>query len=133
MAGKQPPSEDRPFVSRRITWQKQAVHDHVLHRHDHPTAKAVHQELKHMGIGLATVYRNLALMVEDGMLSTVEHEGELRYDCNNQPHAHATCQSCGAIWDVPLPFDHENLSVTGLHTVSNVDFTLQGQCTGCAS
>ena len=68
---------------RRMTRQKRAIVDNVLNRCDHPTAQDIHRDLKGHGIGLATVYRNLALLAEEGVISTVEHEGEVRYDCKN--------------------------------------------------
>ena len=81
---------------------RKPIVDNVLNRCDHPTAQDIHRDLKGHGIGLATVYRNLALLAEEGVISTVEHEGEVRYDCNNMPHGHATCTKCGALWDIPF-------------------------------
>ena len=87
---------------RRMTRQKRAIVDNVLNRCDHPTAQDIHRDLEGLGIGLATVYRNLALLAEEGVITTVEHEGEIRYDCNNEPHGHASCTTCGAVWDIPF-------------------------------
>ena len=53
--------------SRRMTKQKRAVYENVMQRCDHPTAKDIHADLESTGIGLATVYRNLAVMAEDGI------------------------------------------------------------------
>jgi Fe2+ or Zn2+ uptake regulation protein len=122
---------DAPPV-RRMTKQKQAIFDNVMNRGDHPTAQEVHEALSPLGIGLATVYRNLAILANDGVISTVEHEGEVRYDCNNEAHGHATCTSCGRLWDIPLPDTKAPSTVTGLADVEGVEWTLRGLCTACA-
>lgn len=117
---------------RRMTRQKRAIMDNVLNRCDHPTAQDIHRDLKGHGIGLATVYRNLALLAEEGVISTVEHEGEVRYDCNNMPHGHATCTKCGALWDIPLPpRTTSELYATLLASVDTVDLTPRGTCHAC--
>jgi len=130
------PSHRRPAThdgpSRRMTKQKRAIYENVMQRCDHPTAQDIHADLEPTGIGLATVYRNLAMMAEDGLISTVEHEGELRYDCNNEPHAHATCDNCGALWDIPLPAV-DDLAQQPLATVDQVDLMLRGCCHACTS
>jgi len=125
------PGRDAPPV-RRMTKQKQAIYHNVMNRCDHPTAQEVHEALASLGIGLATVYRNLAMLANDGVISTVEHEGELRYDCNNRAHGHATCSVCGRLWDIPLPDTNAPVSVTGLADVKGVELTLRGVCTACA-
>jgi Fur family peroxide stress response transcriptional regulator len=118
--------------AKRMTRQKRAIQESVLNRCDHPTAQEIHRDLSAESIGLATVYRNLSNMVRDGTLSVVEHEGELRYDCNLKPHAHATCVQCGALWDIPLPAAIEQLhSSSQLAAVERVDLTLHGRCEAC--
>ena len=124
-------SQSRP--SRRMTWQKQAIMENVLSRCDHPTAQEVHRDLDDRGIGLATVYRNLAFLAAEGIVSTVEHHGEVRYDCNNQPHGHATCTACGLLWDIPLPktLNTSSHQTEPLASADRVDYTLRGTCSAC--
>ena len=117
---------------RRMTRQKRAIAENVLNRCDHPTAQEIHRDLDDQGIGLATVYRNLALLAEEGIITTVEHEGEVRYDCNNEPHGHASCTSCGALWDIPLPPSKGVGNVSGpLAAITVVEFSLRGTCHDC--
>jgi len=117
---------------RRMTRQKRAIVENVLNRCDHPTAQEIHRDLDGLGIGLATVYRNLALLAEEGIITTVEHEGEVRYDCNNEPHGHASCTSCGALWDIPLPPSKGHANVSGpLAAIAVVEFSLRGTCHDC--
>ena len=116
--------------SRRMTKQKRAIYENVMQRCDHPTAQDIHADLEATGIGLATVYRNLAIMAQDGLITTVEHEGEVRYDCNNEPHAHATCDSCGALWDIPRPSVND-VAQPSLAAIHRVDLMLRGRCHTC--
>ena len=117
--------------SRRATWQREAVRENILTRHDHPTAHEVHASLNLTGIGLATVYRHLAVLVTEGAVRTVVHEGETRYDRNTDPHAHASCTSCGALWDVPLPEHIAEHRPDGLEKVAGVQLTYAGRCCHC--
>lgn len=125
-----PAEGDQPV--RRMTRQKRAIYENVMNRCDHPTAQEIHQDLAASGIGLATVYRNLATLARDGVITTVEHEGELRYDCNNEAHGHATCTMCGRLWDIPLPAPPGAIEASGLVDVEHVELTLRGVCTSCA-
>ena len=127
-----PDGSDDVAPKRRMTRQKRAIAENVLNRCDHPTAQEIHRDLDDQGIGLATVYRNLALLAEEGIITTVEHEGEVRYDCNNEPHGHASCTSCGALWDIPLPPSKGVGNVSGpLAAITVVEFSLRGTCHNC--
>ena len=126
-------SEGEHEPKRRQTRQGRLVHEAVSRFDHHPTAKEVHQALEGEGVGLATVYRQLARLVDDGMLGAVDHMGETRYDTNLDPHAHAVCNGCGDIWDVPLPTILPSmLTPKRLATVEDVDLTFRGLCPACA-
>ena len=127
-----PDGSDGIAPKRRMTRQKRAIAENVLNRCDHPTAQEIHRDLDGLGIGLATVYRNLALLAREGIITTVEHEGEVRYDCNNEPHGHASCTACGALWDIPLPPNKDVGNVSGpLATIAGVEFSIRGTCHDC--
>jgi Fur family ferric uptake transcriptional regulator len=55
-------------------------------------------------VGLATVYRTLALLHERGVIDALSHrEGELCYRlCGEAHHHHLVCSSCGHIVEVDL-------------------------------
>ena len=126
-----PSAADQP--RRRMTWQKRTIHDAVVDRHDHPTAQELHKELLHHGIGLATVYRNLAHLATEGHIQAVNHRGEIRYDCNMSEHAHASCSMCGALWDIPLPANVELTTSDQILSVEHVSLTLHGVCRNCTT
>ncbi|MDJ0838146.1 MAG: transcriptional repressor [Acidobacteriota bacterium] len=55
------------------------------------------------GLGIATVYRNLKVLHQDGILSTVEVPGApARYEMANRGHRHHfQCESCNRVFDMP--------------------------------
>ena len=71
--------------------------------HEHPGAEWIHTQLRseYSDISLGTVYRNLALFKEQGLivsLGTVK--GVERFDGNTEPHVHFICTGCGKILDL---------------------------------
>ena len=104
----------------------------------HPSADWVHEQLKaeHSDISLATVYRNLALFKEQGLiisLGTVN--GTERFDGNTAPHVHYICTQCGRVLDldgIAVPEELNNAvacSTGGL--VSGCQLTFTGKCNQC--
>tara|TARA_B100000497_G_C7576753_1_gene347327 strand:+ start:496 stop:870 length:375 start_codon:yes stop_codon:yes gene_type:complete len=121
-----------PLRNKRVTRQRQLVYDCVIDRKDHPSANEVFADLQSSGIGLATVYRQLSAMVDEGILKSFEHSGQIRYDPLVTPHAHFVCTLCDKIWDVDLPEDILLMTPN----VSNVDverleLTWKGICQAC--
>ena len=117
---------------RRYTKQRRLVHDVIINRTDHPTAKEIFNELKPSGIGIATVYRQLASMVEDGILTTVDYDSETRYDPLTSPHAHLVCSVCSKISDIELPRDVNDLAPENLgFEVNEIELTWKGICNNC--
>lgn len=54
------------------------------------------------GMGIATVYRTLKSLVEDGYLKSIEIPGRTTcYEISNlDHHHHFYCQACGKVYDV---------------------------------
>jgi Fur family transcriptional regulator, peroxide stress response regulator len=82
-----------------------AVLDIVRAAQNHPTALEIYEAVKHVRprIGLASVYRILHHLVEQGYIKVVGRNDEsYRYDGNVSRHDHAVCTLCGALLDVPV-------------------------------
>jgi Fur family peroxide stress response transcriptional regulator len=63
----------------------------------------VHEMLQaeHPDISLATVYRNLALFKQQGIIQSVATvNGTERFDANVEPHVHFICNDCTAVIDL---------------------------------
>lgn len=92
-------------VMERDTRQRQAIRD-CFEREHRPLAP---QEVLHLTqqalpkLGLATVYRTLKALVNEGQLIVVEVPGEpQRYELSGLGHHHHFhCRSCDRVFDVP--------------------------------
>ena len=86
------------------------------------------------GLGIATVYRNLKLLVEEGDLRAVALPGEnLRYELAGHHHHHFQCKRCQRVFDVhACPGDLAGLAPAGF-VVQDHELTLYGLCSECAA
>ncbi len=69
----------------------------------HPTAEAVYSILKKIEptISLATVYRNLNLLADNGIITRINGlDGFMRFDHNTHNHYHFICSKCNKVYDV---------------------------------
>lgn len=104
----------------------------------HPSAEMVHEMLQkeHPDISLATVYRNLALFKQQGLIQSVATvNGTERFDANVNPHVHFICTSCTAVTDLPQMTVPQELcgiveNATG-GVVSECSLTFTGKCQAC--
>lgn len=104
----------------------------------HPSADMVHAMLQaeHPDISLATVYRNLALFKQQGLIQSVATvNGIERFDANVNPHVHFICTSCTAVMDLPQVQVPQQLSdivenATG-GAVMECNLTFTGKCQAC--
>lgn len=86
--------------------QRRLILEIVRSSTDHPSADAVFMQARsrmpHLSLG--TVYRNLKLLAQEGLIQEVHFDqGAARYDGNDQTHAHFICEACGQVEDLPLP------------------------------
>lgn len=87
------------------------------------------------GLGIATVYRNIKSLVEEGWLSTVELPGEpARYEVAGKGHHHHFhCTACKGVFDLPgCPIEVKPKLPTGFVATSH-ELILYGKCDGCAA
>lgn len=92
----------------RQTRQREALAAAFGRSEDFRTAQELHEELRLQGtrIGLATVYRTLAAMVEAGDIDIMRiGDGEARYRrCETTTHHHhLVCRECGKAIDISGP------------------------------
>jgi len=124
----------------RLTPQRRAVLDVVAESDDHPTAGQVLDRVRERveGVGAATVYRTLALLVESGQVAElrVGERQALRYDQNIHSHAHLVCTACGQVQDAYVQLDAgalAELTEKTSFTVAGYDVQLHGRCARCAA
>jgi Fur family ferric uptake transcriptional regulator/Fur family peroxide stress response transcriptional regulator len=122
----------------RQTPQRRAVLDVLTAAHDHPTAAQVldRVRLHQPGIGAATVYRTLSLLVAEGhaRLLSLGEGASARYDANVSRHDHVLCVDCGAAMDVEAPFPADALVEMSARTgydLTEYDVQFRGRCPSC--
>jgi Fur family ferric uptake transcriptional regulator len=86
-------------------------------------------------LGIATVYRNLKLLVADGTVQVITLPGESpRYEMRESAHHHHfQCTTCRRVYDVPgCPGNLRRLAPRGFR-VDHHDVTLYGRCSDCGT
>ena len=122
----------------RTTPQRQAVLDALTGVDDFRSAQEVHDLLSSRGsrIGLATVYRTLALYADHGLVDVLRREdGEAIYRrCSQTHHHHLVCRSCGTTVEVEgRVVEAWTSSIATEHGFSDPSHSLEivGTCAGC--
>ncbi|NLF58818.1 MAG: transcriptional repressor [Candidatus Hydrogenedens sp.] len=86
----------------KVTHQRLEIYRAVVSTEEHPDVTTVHRRVRRRipTISLDTVYRNLRLLAEHGLVSSVGMSSEnARFDGNMAPHHHFVCVKCGLIRD----------------------------------
>lgn len=124
-------------LKRRQTKQRKLILDYLKSVKTHPTAEVVYQKVKPKmpNITLATVYRNLNLLADEGEILKLEINKEYRYDADNSSHQHGICKKCGVIID----FFQHNISRYALKKLKHDNFKpktvviiFSGECKDCS-
>jgi len=92
------------------THQRQVLYDVMRTMPGHPSPEEVYERVKKRipAISLATVYKNIHLFVERGVLRQLSmHHGSLRVEMNSVHHHHMVCSQCKAVTDI----EEEDLGV----------------------
>lgn len=125
---------DRPRT--RETRQRQLVLEFVREATSHPTADWIFEQVKELvpKISLGTVYRNLAVLKEEGLIREIHGiERKAHYESTEDPHGHFICSGCGEIRDVhampPLPW-HTFKELVGCE-VDEQRIEFVGTCAAC--
>jgi len=116
-----------------------AVLDMLRAAKNHPTALDVYEVVRRTRprIGLATVYRILHQLTQQGLIKELGHRDDcMRYDAQTQRHDHAVCTECGALLDIPM-----NVGLPGelLQTAAEAagveldtyELRIYGRCSAC--
>ncbi len=89
----------------RMTPQRTTILEVVRQTHGHPTADEVYERVRRVlpRVSLGTVYRNLEILAQEGMIQKIESgASQKRYDGNPSAHHHLRCLRCGRLEDAPL-------------------------------
>jgi Fe2+ or Zn2+ uptake regulation protein len=124
-------------MKEKLNSNAQAVLEIVRSSHSHPTAQQVYETVRNVRprIGLATVYRVLHQLTEQGYIKEIGPSEEgCRYDGHVSRHDHAVCTMCGALLDVEVTVAAEALQAAARATgmaLSSHEIRLYGLCSSC--
>lgn len=125
---------------KRNTWQREAVKEALDTSENFVSAQSLHSALRESGspIGLATVYRALADLANDGDADSLQQEGESLYRaCTpNSHHHHLICRNCGLTVEIEADAVEEwAQSVAAQHgfTRANHIVDVFGLCAECSA
>lgn len=124
-------------MQRRNTVQKDLVLRAVQEMHQHVTADEVYAYINklHPNVGRGTVYRNLGILAEEGMIRRVEiPNGPDRFDHTLKTHYHIICIRCGKVIDADMDEVkglEQKIRDTHGAEILNYDILFKGICKRC--
>ncbi|MEE0061509.1 MAG: transcriptional repressor [Acutalibacteraceae bacterium] len=126
------------MARRNFSEKREAIYNLIRNTTSHPSAEWVYNQLKpqYPNISLGTVYRNMAMFAEQGLIMSVGTvNGRERFDANTTPHAHFICNKCSAVIDLDYmqynkELDESVLLNTG-HSVEKHAMFFYGICRKC--
>lgn len=105
---------------------------------EHPSADWVYAKLKPQipDLALGTVYRNLSLFKDQGLIASLGTVGGVeRFDGNVTPHVHFICTACHRVTDLSQIQVPEELNASASRAsggqVESCQLTFRGRCAGC--
>ena len=118
-----------------VTYQRILIYKALKDTKSHPTAEDIYKTVKveYPSISLATVYKTLETLSDNGLLSKVTELHDLaRYDADIDPHHHLLCKKCKKEMDVhddtlkaiPIP-ENNNFEIEGYKIL------FEGTCPEC--
>ena len=124
------------MTGKRYSRQRELIYQKLVETDEHPTAEMLYQWLKpeNPNLSLGTVYRNLNLLAEEGVIVRMPFPVE-RYDARTHPHPHFRCKACGRVYDMEdLPYDSgldQAAEQCSGHQVDRHDMVFFGTCSAC--
>jgi Fur family transcriptional regulator, ferric uptake regulator len=122
--------------SSRKTKQRDALRD-ALARAERPLSigELLETASKRVdGLGVATVYRTVSALLDDGWIEAVEIPGEpVRYErSDKEHHHHFQCEKCDRVFDIAGCIDNLRKWAPPKFRIRTHAVTLYGLCAACA-
>ncbi len=122
----------------RKSRQRESMLEVLRQTRSHPTAKWLFDRVRRQfpNLSLGTVYRNLGILVKQGLVSRLDFGNGLdRFEAATLPHHHFVCESCGRITDLDLPVDQsltQKLQKATGYAATRHEIRLYGLCEKCS-
>lgn len=120
----------------RMTRQRRLILEELQQAENHPDADKVYELVRRRlpTISLGTVYRNLELLAEQGVIQKINIDGlRMRFDGNPDKHNHIRCIKCGRIDDfnVSPEISMEDVSEKCNYEILGHKVEFYGRCPEC--
>lgn len=124
----------------RVTPQREMIAEVVAHSGQHLTAEEVLEEVRARtrAINVATVYRTLNLLVQEGLASRADLGGGrvVFATARHGPHIHLVCRHCGRVVDADVALLEpliQHIQQQYGFVCSPQHFAIYGLCVECPS
>jgi len=119
----------------KATPQRLAIAD-ILYKKGHADIEFLYELMlkKFSSISLATIYKNINLMLENSFIQEVKiPNAKSVYELTKNTHSHLVCQKCGEVEDITLDLNNiiKSASKKSDFIVNKTDFILSGVCHNC--
>jgi len=118
----------------RMTHQREVILDEMGKCKGHPTADALYERIKKKlpRISLATVYRNLEILSEAGIIRKLEISGrQKRFDRQLEQHHHIYCVQCHRVDNLKVETVSPDSAVEIGYRISGCRIEFFGICPEC--
>lgn len=121
-------------MQRRNTNQRQIVYE-AIDLLGHSTSDELIEYLGQMNcqVSLATIYRNLTILMEDGLVKKLKLGSSDVYETVKNKHYHFQCKCCKKITDIPID-GMVNIEIPKQimdNSIEDYDLVLFGTCQNC--
>jgi len=107
----------------KATFQRTQILE-VIEKYGHIAIERIYEEVSrvHSSLSLATIYKNILVMVERGVLTEVPIVGQKsKYEISKADHIHLVCTECGEVVDKMLD---DTTAENTLHVAETSGFVL---------
>ncbi len=119
----------------KVTPQRLAISD-ALYTKGHIGIEPLYAHMlkKFNSISLATIYKNIHIMVENSFIQEVKiPNAKSVYELKKATHSHLVCKSCGCVDDITIDLKDiiDETSRVSSFNVSSTDIVFSGFCSKC--
>jgi len=103
-----------------------------LEQKGHATIEEIYESIKTSfpSMSLATIYKNIASLKEQHIVSEVCNHNKPKFEITKEPHAHFICQKCNKIEDIEFSQNIIN-DIEHRYPDSKKELYIYGLCKNC--
>ncbi len=119
----------------KATPQRLAITD-ILYTKGHISVEVLYEMMqkKFYSISLATIYKNINLMIENSFIQEVKiPNAKSVYELTKEEHSHLVCQKCNEVLDIKIDLDSIVTKTSDAYhfNIKNSNLILSGLCQNC--